>query len=146
MGLHKRISLGQDIMKLVEGLPALIGVKVTQVIEADGWHADNGLMTLDLLVQCILGREEVRGGGKAVTSGIQDGRKLALESAGGGGEGSLVGEGDEGGCQGGEEGELGETHFEYLSIDEDGRRKESEVNWSGEMKMSGVNGHGDAGR
>lgn len=86
-------------MKLVEWLPALVGVKITKIIEADGWNADNGLMALDLLVQCILGGEEVRGGGKAVTSGIQDGRELALESAGGGGEGSLVREGDEGGCQ-----------------------------------------------
>ena len=86
-------------MKLVERLPALIGVKVTQVIEADGWNAYNGLVALDLLFQGILGREEFIGGRKAVTSRVQHGRKIALEFACCRGQGSLVGEGDEGGCQ-----------------------------------------------
>ncbi|TKW50859.1 hypothetical protein CTA1_2759 [Colletotrichum tanaceti] len=102
----------EDVVQVVKDAPAVILVKVAEVVVADGGHADEGGVALDLLADGVRGGEEVGGGGEAVGGG-HGGREVTFEVGGSGGidDGALLTmllllllgisvEGRGGGCEG----------------------------------------------
>ena len=66
-------------MESVEGRPALILVKVAQIIIADGRHLDKGCVSLHLLQESIMGAEQVVGRREAIAGRSQGLGEVTVE-------------------------------------------------------------------
>lgn len=109
-------------MQVVENLPPLVLAKLAEVVVANRRDPNDGLVALDLLLQCRGRGEQLVGGSEAVAGGAENRRQLALRLAAGRGEaeGKLVedveGRCDEsrGRCGDGQEGDALPSHDDDL--------------------------------